>query len=111
MSRNLFLFSGDCTFQHSTCDWEIIPPENIDNQFQFYRTNTNESVIVGPPYDHFGDRLGYYVIAFGELESKEGDVAVMISPIFENIPEQCFHFHFTYNVIFSDYLQFGVVYK
>ena len=62
---------------------------------------------------YFISTLGYYVIAFGELESKEGDVAVMKSPIFENIPEQCFHFHFTYNVIFYDYfhLQFGVVYK
>ena len=59
---------GDCIFQHSLCDWELVPPpEGGDDLFQFIRTNFNKSVITGPEYDHFGDKFGYFLIAYGEL--------------------------------------------
>ena len=69
-----------------------------DGDFSFVRTTSNKSVIEGPSYDHYGDPYGYYIIAYGEWNSNDGATTTLKSPIFENIPEQCFHFHFSFNV-------------
>ena len=98
--------TGDCYFQHSNCGWEIVQHGEEENNFQFVRTNANESVIQGPKYDHFGDPYGKFVIAYGELQSPEGTLAELRSPMFENVPSQCFHFHFTFKVdmfVFNKY--------
>lgn len=40
------------------------------------------------------------MMAFGDDASQEDAVATLESPIFENVPSQCFHFFFSINVSF-----------
>ena len=98
VTKTFYLFLGDCNFQHSTCDWEIVEPEG-DEKFKFHRTNSNSSMAQGPSFDHFGDPFGYYMMTYGQLGSKEGAIATLKSPIFPGFDDnQCFHFHWIFNV-------------
>ena len=59
-------------------------------------------LISGPPTDHFGDPYGFYLMAYGSLGMHENAQAIVKSSIFPGFDsDQCFHFHWSFNVIRS----------
>ena len=57
---------------------------------------------LGPPTDHFGDPYGFYLMAYGSLGMHENAQAIVKSSIFPGFDsDQCFHFHWSLNVIRS----------
>ncbi len=54
---------GDCTFQHSLCDWKLVEPEG-ELMFKFNQTNgqdLHEANVPAPETDHYGDPHGKLV--------------------------------------------------
>ncbi len=52
---------GDCTFQHTPCDWTLVDPLDPQDGFKINRTNgkyLNDAAIANPGTDHFGDPTG-----------------------------------------------------
>eukprot|EP00094_Tigriopus_californicus_P003057 TCALIF_02944-PA protein Name:"Similar to MALRD1 MAM and LDL-receptor class A domain-containing protein 1 (Homo sapiens)" AED:0.07 eAED:0.07 QI:0/0.76/0.71/0.94/0.84/0.87/39/446/2521 len=83
---------GNCEFENGVCTWIL-----FGGDFAWERMNVEDLAhgeLQGPETDHAGGTNGYFLYATQRSSENDKDVATFESSMFENVPQQCFHFVF-----------------